>query len=86
MGIVLCLPLLLTSCSKTPPVPQQVLLLPPESVFTSCDQPQLQGNTWGDAVSYTLMLQTALQICAGQVVMLNNWRDSLSLIRDKRGP
>ncbi|WP_413503902.1 Rz1-like lysis system protein LysC [Serratia grimesii] len=76
MGIALCLPLLLTSCSKTPPAPQQVLLLPPESVFTPCQQPTLQGNTWGDALSYTLVLQTSLQICAGQVVTLNQWRAS----------
>lgn len=24
----------------------------PESVFSPCEQPTLQGNTWGDAVSY----------------------------------
>ncbi|WP_308370296.1 Rz1-like lysis system protein LysC [Serratia marcescens] len=75
--IVLCLPLLLSSCSRTPPVPQQIVLFPPESVFTSCDQPSLQGNTWGDAVSYTLTLQTALSICAGQVATLNQWRASV---------
>ncbi|MGP0943821.1 Rz1-like lysis system protein LysC [Serratia sp. CY74737] len=73
-GIVLCLPLLLSSCSKTPPAPQQVVLLPPESVFTPCVQPELQGNTWGDALSYTLSLQTAFKICANQVVTLNHWR------------
>lgn len=49
----------------------------PETVFTPCEQPGLQGNTWGDAVSYTLALQTALLICAGQVVTLNQWRTSL---------
>nr|WP_314590074.1 Rz1-like lysis system protein LysC [uncultured Serratia sp.] len=74
MGIVLCLPLLLTSCSKTPPAPQQVVLLPPETVFTPCEQPTLQGDTWGDAVSYTLALQTALSICANQVGTLNQWK------------
>ncbi|WP_422663541.1 MULTISPECIES: Rz1-like lysis system protein LysC [Serratia] len=78
VGIVLCLQLLLTSCSKTlPPALQQVVLLPPESVFTPCMQPALQGDTWGDALSYTLALQTALHICAGQVVTLNQWRLSL---------
>ncbi|MGE6472818.1 Rz1-like lysis system protein LysC [Serratia proteamaculans] len=78
VAIVLCLPLLLASCSKTlPPAPQQVVLLPPESVFTSCEQPQLQGDTWGDAVSYTLSLQTALSICAGQVDTLNKWREAI---------
>ncbi|MDQ7100906.1 Rz1-like lysis system protein LysC [Serratia sp. MF2] len=76
VGIVLCLPLLLSSCSRTPPAPQQVVLLPPESVFTPCEQPSLQGDTWGDAVSYTLRLQTALHICAGQVEILNAWRKS----------
>ncbi|MGP3192940.1 Rz1-like lysis system protein LysC [Serratia marcescens] len=74
VGIVLCLPLLLSSCSRTPPAPQQVVLLPPESVFTPCEKPSLQGETWGDAVSYTLTLQTALSICAGQVNTLNRWR------------
>uniref|UniRef100_UPI004048909F Rz1-like lysis system protein LysC n=1 Tax=Serratia quinivorans TaxID=137545 RepID=UPI004048909F len=78
VAIVLCLPLLLTSCSKTlPPAPQQVVLLPPESVFITCEQPALQGDTWGDALSYTLALQTALSICAGQVVTLNQWRESV---------
>ncbi|HGE6721879.1 TPA: Rz1-like lysis system protein LysC [Serratia marcescens] len=74
VGIVLCLPLLLSSCSRTPPTPQQVVLLPPESVFTPCEQPSLQGDTWGDAVSYTLKLQTAFSICAGQVETLQKWR------------
>ncbi|EPC5390106.1 Rz1-like lysis system protein LysC [Serratia liquefaciens] len=76
VAIVLCLPLLLTSCSKTlPPAPQQVVLLPPESVFIPCEQPALQGDTWGDALRYTLALQTALSICAGQVATLNLWRE-----------
>ncbi|MGI9708698.1 Rz1-like lysis system protein LysC [Serratia marcescens] len=74
VGIVLCLPLLLSSCSRTPPAPQQIVLLPPESVFTPCDQPELQGNTWGDAVSYTLSLKTAFSICASQVETLREWR------------
>ncbi|WP_455710380.1 Rz1-like lysis system protein LysC [Serratia grimesii] len=78
VGIVLCLPLFLTSCSQTqPPAPQQVVLLPPESVFIPCEQPTLQGNTWGDIGSYTLQLQTALSICAGQVATLNQWRASV---------
>ncbi|ENZ3704427.1 Rz1-like lysis system protein LysC [Serratia marcescens] len=74
VGIVLCLPLLLSSCSRTLPTPQQVVLLPPESVFTPCEQPSLQGDTWGDAVSYALKLQTAFSICAGQVETLQKWR------------
>ncbi|HFI5325886.1 TPA: Rz1-like lysis system protein LysC [Serratia liquefaciens] len=78
MGIVLCLSLLLTSCSKTPPpAPQQVVLLPPEPVFIPCQQPELHGDTWGDALNYTLALQTALSICAGQVATLNQWRESI---------
>ncbi|MDP8753886.1 Rz1-like lysis system protein LysC [Serratia marcescens] len=77
VGIVLCLPLLLSSCSRTPPTPQQVVLLPPETVFTPCEQPEQQGNTWGDAVSYTLALQTALSICTGQVATLSQWRTSI---------
>ncbi|WP_421416435.1 Rz1-like lysis system protein LysC [Serratia plymuthica] len=55
------------------------MLIPPESVFTPCEQPALQGDTWGDAVSYTLSLQTSLQICAGQVGGLNQWRRSLKV-------
>ncbi|WP_274851934.1 Rz1-like lysis system protein LysC [Serratia marcescens] len=85
VGIVLCLPLLLSSCSRTPPVPQQVVLLPPETVFTACEQPELQGNTWGDAVSYTLALQTALSICAGQVEALNTWRRNFDLQHSAKG-
>ncbi|CAI0691509.1 Uncharacterised protein [Serratia proteamaculans] len=54
-----------------------VVLLPPESVFTPCEQPPLLGNTWGDALSYTLALQTSLQVCAGRVATLNAWRVQL---------
>ena len=72
----LCLTLCLSSCAQpTPPSP--VVLLPPESVFAPCEQPQLQGETWGDAVSYALALQTSLHICAGQVETLNAWRATL---------
>ncbi|MFP7327415.1 Rz1-like lysis system protein LysC [Serratia marcescens] len=85
VGIVLCLPLLLSSCSKTPPVPQQIVLLPPESVFTPCEQPGLQGDTWGDAVSYTLSLKTALSICAGQIETLNAWRQDVDLQNSAKG-
>ncbi|WP_421105827.1 Rz1-like lysis system protein LysC [Serratia marcescens] len=72
----------LSSCSKIPPsAPEQLISLPPETVFTPCKQPELQGNTWGEAVSYTLALQTALSICAGQVATLNQWR--ISVLRDE---
>ncbi|MDY7607960.1 hypothetical protein ACGEDE_19690 [Serratia marcescens] len=68
----------LSSCSKIPPTaPEKLISLPPETVFTPCKQPELQGNTWGDAVSYTLALQTALSICAGQVATLNQWRKDI---------
>ncbi|AYO37427.1 hypothetical protein EBA31_09045 [Serratia sp. P2ACOL2] len=59
------------------------MLLPPESVFAPCEQPQLQGDTWGGALSYTLALQTALSICAGQVVTLIQWRQSLHHDKNK---
>ncbi|MFI8418600.1 Rz1-like lysis system protein LysC [Serratia sp. NPDC078593] len=52
-------------------------MLPPESVFIPCERPTLQGDTWGDAASYALALQTALQLCAGQVATLNAWRAGL---------
>ncbi|WP_425304221.1 Rz1-like lysis system protein LysC [Serratia fonticola] len=71
----ICLALLLSSRSRTQnPVPRPLVLLPPESVFSPCERPTLSGTTWGDAVSYTLALQTALQICAGQVDTLIRWR------------
>ncbi|AKE12998.1 lytic protein Rz1, bacteriophage protein [Serratia liquefaciens] len=54
-----------------------MVLLPPETVFIPCELPQLLGNTWGDALSYTLALQTSLQICAGRVATLNAWRAQL---------
>lgn len=72
----LCLALCLSSCAR-PPAPQAVPLLPPESVFAPCEQPLLQGESWGDAVSYALALQTSLHICAGQVETLNAWRATL---------
>ncbi|MDK1706848.1 hypothetical protein QOM18_00795 [Serratia marcescens] len=52
------------------------MLFPPESVFTPCEQPKLQGDTWGDIGSHALALQTALSICAGQVATLNQWREA----------
>ncbi|WP_143557099.1 MULTISPECIES: Rz1-like lysis system protein LysC [unclassified Serratia (in: enterobacteria)] len=73
----LLLPLLLASCAEqTPPPPAPIMLLPPESVFTPCEQPKLQGDTWGDIGSHALALQTALSICAGQVATLNQWREA----------
>ncbi|EPC5388266.1 Rz1-like lysis system protein LysC [Serratia liquefaciens] len=73
--IVLLLVLCLTSCtSPTVQPPAPIILLPPESVFKPCEQPTLQGDTWGDIGSHALALQTALSICAGQVATLNQWR------------
>lgn len=57
-----------------PPAP--IFLLPPESVFKPCEQPTLQGDTWGDIGSHALALQTSLSICAGQVATLNQWRET----------
>lgn len=74
----LLLPLFLASCAeRTPPPLAPIVLLPPESVFTPCEQPKLQGDTWGDIGSHALALQTALSICAGQVATLNQWRESI---------
>ncbi|WP_455883914.1 Rz1-like lysis system protein LysC [Serratia proteamaculans] len=78
--VALLLVLCLTSCARPtlqPPAP--IILLPPESVFKRCEQPTLQGDTWGDIGSYTLQLQTALSICAGQVDTLNQWRTSVGI-------
>ncbi|MGQ6296982.1 Rz1-like lysis system protein LysC [Serratia nevei] len=73
----LLLVLLLASCAKrVPPPPEPIVLLPPESVFKPCEEPTLQGDTWGDIGSHALALQTALSICAGQVDTLNQWRSS----------
>ncbi|WP_315902291.1 Rz1-like lysis system protein LysC [Serratia quinivorans] len=73
-----CLMLLLSSCAERVPMPAvPIVLLPPESVFKHCEQPTLQGDTWGDIGSYALQLQTALSICAGQVATLNQWRASV---------
>ncbi|WP_422663696.1 MULTISPECIES: Rz1-like lysis system protein LysC [Serratia] len=71
----LLLVLFLASCAeRTPPPPAPLVLFPPESVFTPCEVPTLQGDTWGDIGSHALGLQTALLICAGQVETLNDWR------------
>lgn len=71
--LVLCL----TSCTSPTVQPAApVILLPPESVFKKCEQPTLQGDTWGDIGSHALALQTALSICAGQVATLNQWREA----------
>ncbi|WP_440980603.1 Rz1-like lysis system protein LysC [Serratia marcescens] len=75
----LLLVLFLTSCAERTPQPTApIVLLPPESVFTPCEQPKLQGETWGGIGSYALALQIALSICAGQVDTLNGWRVGLS--------
>ncbi|EPH2538439.1 Rz1-like lysis system protein LysC [Serratia marcescens] len=71
----LLLPLLLASCTERTPPPAPIVLLPPESVFTPCEQPKLQGDTWGDIGSHALALQIALSICAGRVDTLNQWRE-----------
>ncbi|MGP2933196.1 Rz1-like lysis system protein LysC [Serratia nevei] len=74
----LLLSLCLTSCvEKIPPPPAPLVLFPPESVFTPCEQPKLQGETWGDIGIHALALQTALSICAGKVEALNAWRDGI---------
>ena len=46
----------------------------PEVSFHSMRAARAAGQYLGDAVSYTLALQTALSICAGQVATLNQWR------------
>ncbi|EPN9502473.1 Rz1-like lysis system protein LysC [Serratia marcescens] len=75
---MLLLSLFLTSCAeRIPQPPESIVLLPPESVFKTCAKPMLQGETWGDIGSYALALQTALSICAGQVSMLNHWREGI---------
>ncbi|HGE8404337.1 TPA: hypothetical protein ACGD7N_001847 [Serratia marcescens] len=53
------------------------MLFPPESVFTPCEQPKLQGDTWGDIGSHALALQTSLKICVGRIATLNAWRAGL---------
>lgn len=74
----LLLVLFLASCAeRTPQPPAPLVLLPPESVFTPCEQQKLQGDTWGDIGSHALALQTALSICAGQVETLNAWREGI---------
>ncbi|WP_428848053.1 MULTISPECIES: Rz1-like lysis system protein LysC [Serratia] len=59
--------------------PEPLLLLPPESVFTPCELPEMVGDTWGDALSYTLALQTSLKICAGRIATLNAWRSKVEV-------
>ncbi|PHI47764.1 hypothetical protein B9T65_18445 [Serratia marcescens] len=62
-----------------------MVLFPPESVFPPCEQPKLQGDTWGDIGSHALALQTALSICAGQVSTLNLWRVSVVKLNNDGG-
>ncbi|MGC2908171.1 Rz1-like lysis system protein LysC [Serratia marcescens] len=76
--VSLCLPLCLSSCARpTAQPPAPLILFPPESAFTLCEQPEMAGDTWSDAVSYTLALQTSLKICAGRIATLNAWRSGL---------
>ncbi|MGK3164909.1 Rz1-like lysis system protein LysC [Serratia marcescens] len=78
----LLLVLFLASCAeRTPPPPAPLVLFPPESVFTPCEVPTLQGDTWGDIGSHALALQTALLICAGQVETLNAWRRATTRLK-----
>ncbi|WP_421115570.1 Rz1-like lysis system protein LysC [Serratia marcescens] len=74
----LLLPLFLASCAEqTPQPPVPLVLLPPESVFTPCEQPKLQGETWGDIGSHALSLQIALSICASKITTLTRWRSEI---------
>ncbi|WP_425271605.1 Rz1-like lysis system protein LysC [Serratia odorifera] len=68
-----------------PMPPEPIVMLPPESVFKPCEQPQLTGSTWGDIGSHALALQTALSICAGQVATLNQWRQRIDLQNSAKG-
>ncbi|HID8491727.1 TPA: Rz1-like lysis system protein LysC [Serratia marcescens] len=78
----LLLVLFLASCAeRTPPPPAPLVLFPPESVFTPCEVPTLQGDTWGDIGSHALALQTALLICTGQVDTLNAWRRATTRLK-----
>ncbi|HIE4238431.1 TPA: Rz1-like lysis system protein LysC [Serratia marcescens] len=73
---MLLLPLFLISCSeRIPPPPEPIVLLPPESVFKPCEQPVLNGNTWGDIGGYALLLKTSLSLCAEQISILSQWRN-----------
>ncbi len=39
----------------------------------------MASDTWGDAVGYTLALQTSLKICAGRIATLNAWRREVEI-------
>ncbi|HIF6641168.1 TPA: Rz1-like lysis system protein LysC [Serratia marcescens] len=77
----LLLVLFLASCAERTPPPAPLVLFPPESVFTPCEVPTLQGDTWGEIGSHALALQTALLICAGQVETLNAWRRATTRLK-----
>ncbi|WP_428847748.1 Rz1-like lysis system protein LysC [Serratia rubidaea] len=81
---VLVLSLFLVSCAEpTLPPAVPLVLLPPESVFKICEQPQL-ASTWGDIGAHALALQTALPLCADQVSTLNQWREGIRTERHLR--
>lgn len=52
----------------------------PETVFTPCQQPELQGNTWGDAVSYVDTANSPINL--RRRWPLNQWRESIGREND----
>lgn len=65
----------LASCaSNEAQVPEWIAPMPPESALIECEEPQLYGDTWGDAGAYILALKRELRICAGRLDAVIKWR------------
>ncbi|WP_456085664.1 Rz1-like lysis system protein LysC [Limnobaculum allomyrinae] len=77
MTRVLTLPfllVLLTSCAADYHPPEIIYLEPPESLMVSCEIPEFNGYTWGDAGVYALALKRELKICSSRIDFIIKWR------------
>ncbi|MFM5713990.1 Rz1-like lysis system protein LysC [Aeromonas allosaccharophila] len=71
----LCL-LALCACSSQPTTvvkTQVIKRLPPPGLVPHCPEPEFTGTTYGDAVRFIPIMQTAMRRCQTQINTLNHW-------------
>lgn len=70
--ILLCLTLLLSSCSSRHTV-KTVYAYPPQAYLVVCEKSTFTGSTYGDALSYLVKVKAERDICASQIDGIREW-------------